>query len=389
MWVSMRKNIKLTSLIIGLFSPIFLSLYSCYSNNDTYTFYLSSSYDNSSESEIDNGKQFIQKIENVVNQQNYLYNLPKIKINYFLANDPQIKISKLKNGSADFAFVPLGKSIEQQLINYSQPKIQTLTDAFTFDNDGEKFYIDGTNNDPLRVIANNMQKDSFDKIPLFEDWGNNFGWNGVRHDVFYEKNTITNKYVLTDHYRGMIVLNGTSEEIEKAIIAWDEKDWNSFRDLGIIYGDQDSDGNYKLQELLIKKHFNKEKNWTLNSEIQKFQDKFLKDDYGNTKMGITNNVISFTDEASFAWTPSNKVSYRAPNGKQIKILTVTDPLYYDIGFFSNRIKGQLLDNFIYAFNYLADSNNNTYGSSIGYNGYKEITDYQTEVLDKYNKTFNI
>ncbi|WP_036451527.1 p37/Cypl family ABC transporter substrate-binding protein [Malacoplasma iowae] len=67
---------------------------------------------------------------------------------------------------------------------------------------------------------------------------------------------------------------------------------------------------------------------------------------------------------------------------------MTDPLYYDIGFFSKRITGALLDNFIYAFKYLEINNLNTYGASIGYNGYREIKNYQTEVLDKYNKTFN-
>lgn len=381
------KSKKIWSTVIGLTTMVSpLALSSCSTNSNTYNFYLSPSYD--AGNNVDNGKQFTKKIEDIVNQQNALTNLPKIKINYYLASDPQIKISKLKNGSADFAFLPMGKSIDQNLMSYSQAKIQTQTDAFVFDKDADKFYVDGQPNDALRIIAENMQKDSFDKIPIFENWGLSFGWNNIRHDDFYAKEPLTNKYILTDHYRGMIVLNGTQEEIQKAESAWNSRDWDNFRNLGIIYGDQSSDGNFKLQELLIRKHFKKESSWTLNSDIQKYPDKYLKDDYGNTKMGISSNVISFTDEASFAWTPSNKTSYRTPNGKKIKILTVTDPLYYDIGFFSNRINGQLLKNFIYAFQYLQQTDNNSYGSSIGYNGYKEIKDYKTEVLDRYNKIFN-
>ncbi|EGZ31256.1 High affinity transport system protein p37 precursor [Malacoplasma iowae] len=386
MGFEMKNKKKLTLLfsVSTMLIPFVLS--GCSNDNNTYTFYLSSSHDNGEG--IDNGKQFAKRIEQIVNQQNAKTNLPKIKINYHLVTDPQVKISKLKNGSADFAFIPMGKSIDNQLVNYSQPKIQTLTDAFVFDKEDDKFYSDGGTNDPLRIIAEEMQKVSFDKNPIFENWGLSFGWNNIRHDDFYAKDSKTSNYILTDHYRGMIVLNGTDEDIKKAENAWDTRDWESFRNLGIIYGDQSSDGNYKLQELLLKKHFKKDKNWTLNSDIEKYPDKYLKDDFGNTKMGISSNVISFTDEASFAWTPSNKTSYKTPNGKKIKILTVTDPLYYDIGFFSKRITGALLDNFIYAFKYLEINNLNTYGASIGYNGYREIKNYQTEVLDKYNKTFN-
>lgn len=388
----MKKKLKFILPTILLSSSILL-LSSCGNQNKTLNLYLSYRVnDKISEQDFN---LFINSWNTKLNQLNKESNIENYNFKIIFNDESNIKSNALKNGSADFAILPLSEVFNQQnkntLIKYADPLIQTLTDAFVFDTHENDVYIDGNFiNDPLIKIAKEMQNQSFSK-QNYNLWNDkDFLWNGIRYDIFYQKDN-NNNYQLTNHYRGMIVLCGDDNQINIAKKAWENKDWNTFRNLGIIHGNENSDGNFKLQELLLKKHFNNKDNTftTLLEDKKNHQDKYEYDEYGIKLIGKTNKVISFTDEASFAWT-HNKIEsgYKSQNetNKKIEILTVTDPGYYDVGFFSKKINKVLQQNFVDSF-IETTRLYKQFGDSYGYNGFVKINNFQTEVVDKYYKTF--
>lgn len=300
--------------------------------------------------------------------------------------DERSKMDLLENGSLDFAFLTSKNVIDKDFYQKVNPLVQTLTTSFKFDKNISDKYLNGTETDPLRKIAMEMQDMSFGKnyeYP-FSTWKNEKGevpmydWNGIRYNHFYDETSLTN------HYRGMILLSGTDEQIKQAKDAWNIKNFEDFRNLGIIVGDNTSMGNYKLQENLIKIHFELGANFTLAEDKKNHENKYDFDKYGTEKIGKTDKIISFTDEGSFAWTNAiiNDQSYRPIQNKKIEIITVTNPYLYDLGVFSKNVDNTLANFLAKAIEQTYLENNNLYGNSFGYNGYKVITNFESEVLNQ-------
>lgn len=387
----MKKKTILTlfGVMFSFITPTVIS--SCSSTKNTYNFVLSSSNNDSM-----NPYEFGRIIETKVNEK---LDGKNIKINVQIENNSDSKKNKLKNGTADFAFLPLSKVItKDKFYKNFKISIQTLTDAFKFDLDGSIVFENKFENDPLIEIAQNIQNASFkwgvDYTP-FHMW-NNYDWNGIRYNAFYSDK-------LTNHYRGMIIMCGTEQEIYEIEKVWNDPlaTWDDFKKFGIIYGDKNSDGNFKLQELILKERFtinNVPPFQTLEQEILNDKNNLFEfDKYGTSKIGKTNKKIAFTDEASFAWIKNSDNSFENytpldKNGnfdanKKIKILTVTNPSFYDVGLFSKRVNDDLIKIFSETFIEMSKENLNSYGDGLGYNGYKIINDFDSEVLEKYQKTF--
>lgn len=376
----MKKNIflKLTTLF-SLFGIVPIVLSSCASNDNIYYFALDATANEGSYTQFVNDVQ--QEFNKLKNQDSKYSYIPDIVVKVKTDDDKQDAIEK---GSADFAFLTAKTLIDNDFYKQVNPMIQTLTTPFIFDTDMTKHYVDGSENDPLRVIAQNMQQASFGlnyQYPL-STWdtqtGPNYNWNGIRYNAFYDESA-----PLVNGYRGMIVLSGTTTQINNAITYWDNKDWNNFRNLGIITGNTSSAGNYQLEENLIRTHFNLGTNWTIAEDRNENPSYYDTDTYGTSKMGKDANfVIDFTDEASFAWTnnTSGNGDYTPRTGAQIQILTVTNPAIYDIGVFSQTVSQDVANLFTQAIINLYENNDNLYGEGLGYNGYSKITNFNSEVI---------
>lgn len=367
--------------VLPLISLVFPSiLLSCSSSND-FVLFLSEP--------VNQGKQidFVNSIRNNLLELDVNKKYSNLNITYKTVNDDLAKKQSLENGSGSFAFLKVQTLMNNDFYKNTNPLLQTLTTPFVFDLDMTRMYINGLNNDPLRIIANEMQKISFGmnyEYPHTNWTDNEYQWNGIRYNKFYSQDN-----QLVDGYRGMIVLSGTEESIKKAKNYWEIKDWENFRNLGIIVGKEESLGNYKLEELLLKKHFNLGNNWTIASDRLKHSDKYNTDSYGTELIGKSDKVISFTDEGSFAWTHrnSNTTNYTPNNGFKIEILSVTNPCLYDIGTFSKYVDNNLANLLSQAILKTYKDKNNLYGEGLGYNGYKLISNFNKEVVEKYNDTF--
>lgn len=382
-------------MMVNLFGivPIFLS--SCGYDENNYVFVLSGTSNNGDYNKF---AKDIQSTFNKLKNENKKYkNLSNITITIKGdIDDNQSKKDLIENGSADFAFISSKSLIANDFYKKVNPLIQTLTTSFVFDDDMNKVYENGQENDPLITIANNMQSLSFgqDYSYPFNSWNDDkkvdsnnevvqpfYDWNGIRYNAFYNEDNSS----LVNGYRGMIVLSGTDNQINNAIEAWNNKNWEDFRNLGIIVGDSSSSGTYLLQEQLIKKHFNlSSSNWTIAEDKLKHPDKYETDSNGGTsKIGkYSNFVISFTDEGSFAWTHNNKDSsdFSPREEAKIKILTVTNPAIYDVGIFNKYVNKEVAELITESIIYLYKNNDNLYGEGLGYNGYSQITDFDNQVL---------
>lgn len=368
------KYLCLPLMASAIILPIGLS--SC-GNNNKLVFYLSEPVNEG------DANQFINNIKENMIQISESYS--NLNIDFQYVTDDIAKYQGLQNGSAAFAFLKVQSLMENNLYQSMNPTIQTLTTPFTFDTDETKVYKDGSETDPLRLIANDITNQAFTTMPI--NWTDKeYGWNGIRYNKFYNEDVDP-----TPHYRGMILLSGTNQQIQNAKKAWDDKDFDAFRNLGIIVGKESSVGNYKLEELLIRKHFNLGNDWTIASDWLQYENKYKKDPYGTTEIGKESNfVISFTDEGSFAWThqKDGQKDYRPNNGSKIEALTVTNPSLYDIGTFSEYLDKQLVTDLTQSIYQLYEQDKNLYGAGLGYNGYKIIEDFNKEVVDVYNNTFN-
>lgn len=375
----MRKSLLFIPVL--LFPPLASS---CSFNQNNITFVLSN------KGYIGSEKEFVENIENQANllikTEDKYKELDPINIDYKISSDDKTKEALLANGSADFGFLKIKTVIDNNLYkdNY-YPIIQTRTNPFVFDKDMEQRYLDGSENDPLIKIAKEAQEKSFGKKPFSEWEDKEFGWNGYRYESFYDTDSTT------AGYRGMILICGNEDKIKKIRESWNKKDWETFRNYGIIHGDINSIGNFKLQEKLLQKHFGKPE-LSLLEDKREHDGKYDFDKYGTEKLGdVEGFSIGFTDEGSFAWTNSklNSGSFRtSQKDEKIEILSVTDPSIYDVGVFNKRklndLKIELISKSILK---IVELDQNNYGAGLGYNGYSLIKDFQSEVLEKYNETF--
>ncbi|WP_404911782.1 ABC transporter thiamine pyrophosphate-binding lipoprotein p37/Cypl [Mesomycoplasma hyopneumoniae] len=311
--------------------------------------------------------------------------LPNVNFDFVGIDDSKTKISQLKSSdnstsAIDFAIIDATTTIEDDPEKELYNGLQTLTWAFKNSSDSPVFYKNGTKNDPLRQSAKELS-DLFNKIP-YDQWKSTQEgeqkWDGIAYRFLYDNSSPKR---IISYYRGMIMIAGddsTREEIKKA---WDQKDWEKFRNFGIIHGKLTSAGKFKMQNFIIKKHFGT--NFpakSLNEDRINHPDKYLQA-YGSSIGQDPKYKIAFDDEASFAWTESKndkKQYYSNEKDGKIEILSLTNPASYDIGSFRpsfNKIQADMITE---AFVNLAKNDNDSYGPNVGYNGYKKINQKDPE-----------
>lgn len=99
--------------------------------------------------------------------------------------------------------------------------------------------------------------------------------------------------------------------------------------------------------------------------------------------------IAFDDEGSYAWTQSvvgNQEYYTPAVGEYQEILTLTNPLLYDIIAVPAQMDPVQADLIASTFIRLAESGADTFGPSVGYNGYRRITDIDQQFYQRMRET---
>lgn len=313
-------------------------------------------------------KNFSEEFENIKQNNEQTKNLPKVNIQFKPFADLTQSLQSLQSQSDDFSFVSHGiysALYKKNAIDLPIPILQTQTRAFKNDTNINYDF------NQLKLIAKNFN-DVFNDIP-YNQWSNKLEdkqkWNGSIYQFLYED--INQK---VDFYRGMIMIEGTEQEKEKIKQAWNNKDWNAFKNFGIIHGKTSEFGSFKMQEFLLKKHFNLSENTftTLSEEIQKYPNKFS-NKQGYTLGQDSQYKIAFDDAVSYAWTKNDndKTKYTSKNNEgSIEIFIVTEPLLYDLGIVRSKLPKIQQDMIQKTFINLSEKNKDLYGPLIGYNGYK-------------------
>lgn len=285
--------------------------------------------------------------------------------------------SAIKAKKANMAFITSTLLKNSLLKNDVIPLIQTKTRAFYFDKLDEK-YVDGSGNDPLRKIAK-IANDLFNKKP-YKSWTDNeYQWNGKIYEKFYDKEGVNVNY-----QRGSIMIFGTDSEIKSIKKAWENKDWNAFRNFGIVIGKKSSGTKYIAQEDLFKKHFNLANNKFssfANDQINNVN-KYITEKPRNIGKGALSKYhIVFDEFASFAythnWNKSKSINYNfyCPDGnKKIELLTVTDPIKFNVLVVDKSIPKSAYLAFANSIINLAKEKKDTYGPNIGFNEYELINE---------------
>ncbi|CAT04721.1 High affinity transport system protein p37 precursor [Mesomycoplasma conjunctivae] len=314
-------------------------------------------------------------------------NQAKVSFDFIGIDDGQTIISQLlssdnSENAIDFGITNSISTIELDRNNQLQNLLQTTTNAFKDDSE-LTFFQD--NNNLLAEATNNLNK-SFLQTP-FNNWSNDENglqkWNGIVYKFLYDLN---DKQV--NFYRGMIMIAGDDAKRSKIKKAWDDKDFITFRNFGIIHGNESSAGRWKLQENILKQHFG-DKFTTLKEDKINNPDKYILKE-GRDIGQDPNFAIAFDDEASFAWNQNKGDGKRytsiEPNGK-VEVFALTNPLLYDIGSFRSDFNKKQAELIVQTFINLAENKTDTYGPNVGYNGYRKIHS-KNEILKIYNKSLN-
>lgn len=339
--------------------------------------------------------EFIQKFNKVYERLRAQHpNSERLKTQFIKKDVPQssdtIKWNELNSKQNILFFFSSGFYFTQtqNLAPPSRPTIllQTLTHAFRFD-PLPVYYQDGSFGDYLLSWAR-KQNALFHSMP-FSQWKDTaFGWNGIRYNDFYTTQLI-------DFYRGSIWIRGSEEKLRKIQEAWQAKDWRTFRSFGILLGEPRHNTRWKLPEALFKKHFNLPNNTFTDFLTEQMQhpDLFRNDKAWFMASRLNQNYhIAFDDEASFAWTLStsqNASYYTAPPKQKIQIFLLTDPLLYDIAVVNNSLDPLQRELIAQTFLEMAQQGIDTFGPSIGFNGYRKVQDEEKEFFSRMSKTLQV
>lgn len=284
------------------------------------------------------------------------------------------------NPELDFGINASGKLVEFLKNNPGiiTPALETTTNSFVFDKEKDKFYVDGTDSDPLVKIAKEINK-IFVETPYASWTDENHKWNGNVYQSVYDPT------VQANFYRGMIWIKGNDETLAKIKKAWNDKDWNTFRNFGILHGKDNSFSKFKLEETILKNHF-QNKFTTLNEDRSAHPNAY-KQKSADTLGTLDDFHIAFSEEVSFAWTHNKSATkpFETKANEKMEALIVTNPIPYDVGVFRKSVN-QLEQNLIVqTFINLAKNKQDTYGPLLGYNGYKKIDNFQKEIVEVYEK----
>ncbi len=300
---------------------------------------------------------------------------------------------EMLKGNSDFGVLTTTLFNSQNYKKDLTPIIQTLTRGFKFDlNNFQAKYQDGKN-DQLINIAKTAEAEFLQKpYNLWEK--NEYGWNGIIYEKFY-----ANKNENVDYYRGLIMIQGTDLELKEIKEAWENKNWNKFRDFGIIIGNKGSGSKYIAQEALFKKHFNLEGNKfeSFDKDRLKHGEKYISGKARDIAKGAYKKYhIVFDELGSFAYTfnekHGKKTKYYTPEDANVKInfLTVTEAIKYNVFVTSNKTFNKTQrDLLAKSFFEIWKNGKDSYGPSVGFNGYKIITNFEKEVIEPYENLFKI
>ncbi|TPR54687.1 ABC transporter thiamine pyrophosphate-binding lipoprotein p37/Cypl [Metamycoplasma neophronis] len=329
--------------------------------------------------------EFFNKIAEIYNSKDENKQKIKIEVNY--SNDNNNLANNVIKGTSDIAVITTSLFNAGDNPNLLLPLIQTTTRAFNFDKH-ISYYENGTENGPLRTIANKAYR-LFSEKPYAEWTNSEYQWNGSIYQKFYAE---LNDRV--SYYRGLVMLQGNEEEINQITEAWNNKDWNTFRNFGIVTGDNTSGSKYLLQEALFKKHFNKPNNLFISFANDKINhsEKYMTGKPRDIGQGALQNFhIVFDELGSFGYTNNTKggklLNYYKPSKPDAKIsfLTTTGPLNYSIFAASKLLPKDIAEAFSKALIEAWEQGEDDYGPTVGFNGYKLITNAKNQVIDPFTK----
>ncbi|MDZ7293188.1 ABC transporter thiamine pyrophosphate-binding lipoprotein p37/Cypl [Mycoplasmopsis pulmonis] len=314
-------------------------------------------------------------------------NLDDVNFTIKHQDDSGLVVQGLQTGTDDFGIANVTETVTRQDSESKKllSKLHTLTRAFKFDKDANAKYVNGQNDDPLRKIATDTNA-IFNKEPLYNNWTREAQkWDGKKYEFLY-----SNPDDLVSFYRGILFIHGTESDLNQIKKAWNEKNWDTFRNFGIISTDNtNSSGKYLLQESLIRKHFNLGQNFTLATDKLNHPSKY-KVGRGRDIGQDANFKIAFDEEGSFAWTENKKDGKRytskIENGK-VEVLTATERLPYDIGSFRKDFDEKQANLIVQTFINLGKSGKDSFGPFVGYNGYKSIANFDEEVRKIFNNAY--
>ncbi|PZV99958.1 ABC transporter thiamine pyrophosphate-binding lipoprotein p37/Cypl [Metamycoplasma auris] len=273
------------------------------------------------------------------------------------------------------------------------PILQTATRAFKFDTEdmGQIKYKDGKETDPLRELAKKAH--TLFAAKKYTEWKDDeYKWNGSIYEHFYDTNGIV------PHYRGVVMIHGDKDTRDKIKKAWEEKDWNTFRNFGIVTSSEDSGSKYILQEQLFKRHFGKDKFESFKKDKLKANAKYISSGKDAKPRNIGQGSIKeyhivFDDLGSFAHTHNSKDGkpnkFYSPEGNsEIEFLTVTEALRYNVIAVDKKVFNdeeiKVLQDVIIN---LAKDKKDDYGPTVGFNGYIKINNVENDVIKPYNEIF--
>ncbi|WP_045433585.1 ABC transporter thiamine pyrophosphate-binding lipoprotein p37/Cypl [Metamycoplasma canadense] len=378
------KKINLFLLSMGTIISIPLTIISCSKKNFNFAV-----------NQLWSGKtdfNFFNLVSKEFNKQRNTSYKPNIK----LISENNNIIDLIKKGSSNIAFITTILYMSEYLKNKNTnilPIIQTQTRAFNFDKNFNDRYSDGLENDKLRLIAKKAQ-DLFEKKPYLDWTDDEYKWNGQIYEYFYANND-----ELVDFYRGIIMIHGNKQQLAKIKKAWNNKDWNTFRNFGFLTGKKTSGSKYIAQQSLFKKHFNLENNKFTSFEEDKINhsEKYIEGKARDIGKGQFKNFhIVFDELGSFAYTKNKnenkeKKYYTLENSEEkIEFLTVTEAIKYNVlAVNKNAFNSEEIETLKEIIIKLWKDKKDDYGQNVGINGYKKIGNFENEVVEPFLKFFKI
>lgn len=332
------------------------------------------------------------KFKELKNADEKTKNLPDVKFKINVADDKQQTLQNLQSSKLDTDVAVLNYSafIEQvdteaELAKFTPQLVaQTATLKFTWSDNGDSIYKDGSESDPLRLIAERENQLQFNAHGEFPTWSTNdpqLQWDGSKYAKFYYEPTASKN--VTYMYHGAILISGNEEKRKQIIADWEAKDLDKFLSHGVIKGKDSSGGKYRYQVALLARHFDKsidEIKTRLNNKTLVTQ-AGAGEQIGKVNSGLITKHIAFDDEGAFNWTAGDWAkgyyqpsAYIESEGKKydsktndvVRVLTVTNPAPYD-AVFARAGLSQIQINLISQALTSLSIEENTYGIYTGYN----------------------
>lgn len=308
------------------------------------------------------------KFKELKNANKSTKDFPDVIFSFKAANeDDNLAIQDLQSSKVDFIITnstSVAKANPNNLpFKEILSKLQTETTSFIFDQSDIE-----TEENYSKIVEKTQE--IFDKKPFMKWNKDSEKWTGSRWDFLYD----TTKNI--DFYRGAILIVGDQNKRDLIKKAWKEKDWNTFRNFGILHK-----SSFDLHEMRLKKHFNLPNNTftSLDEDRLLYSDKYLQK--SAHQLGRVNNFsIALDYEASFAWTTNsnvkssdNQIKFTPNLNEKIEFLTVTEARKYDIGSFRRGFNDQQAELIVNTFIELSKEGKDTYGPYVGYNGYSHYS----------------